>query len=113
MNVASSSHSTRAIQRALDRNLDIAVERIIPKCLTSRWAERQAFYRPTFGFNLDSSSRTNPSATQLDGGVVTETDTSNFDLSLNQPVRFGGGTLSVGIRQQPASEQQRLFELQS
>ena len=86
-----------AIQRALDRNLDIAVERINPQVLDLTLAERQAFYRPTFGFNLDSSSRTNPSATQLDGGVVTETDTSNFDLSLNQPVRFGGGTLSVGF----------------
>ena len=86
-----------AIQRALDRNLDIAVERINPQVLDLALAEREAFYRPTFGFNVDTSSRTNPSATQLDGGVVTETDTSNFDLSLNQPVKFGGGTLSVGF----------------
>lgn len=86
-----------AIQRALDRNLDIAVERINPQVYDLTLAERQAFYRPTLGFNVDTSSRTNPSATQLDGGAVTETDTSNFDVSLDQPVKWGGGSLSVGF----------------
>jgi len=86
-----------AIQRALERNLDIAVERINPQVFDLTLAQQEAFYRPTIGFNVDSASRTNPSSTQLDGGDVTETDTSNFDVSLNQPVKWGGGALSVGF----------------
>ena len=86
-----------AIQRALDRNLDIAVERINPQVLDLTLAQQEAFYRPTFGINVNASSRTNPSATQLDGGDITETDTSNFDVSVDQPVKFGGGSLSVGF----------------
>ena len=86
-----------AIQRALDRNLDIAVERINPQVFDLTLAQQEAFYRPTFGFGVDATSRTTPSATQLDGGDITETDTTNFDVSLNQPVKWGGGALSVGF----------------
>ena len=86
-----------AIQRALDRNLDIAVERINPQVQDLTLAERQASYRPTLGFNTDYASRTNPSATQLDGGLITETDTTNFDVSIDWPVKWGGGNLSAGF----------------
>ena len=86
-----------AIQRALDRNLDIAVERINPQVFDLTLAQQEAFYQPIFGFNVDATSRTNPSATQLDGGDVTETDTANLDVTLSRPVRWGGGALSVGF----------------
>ena len=86
-----------AIQRALDRNLDIAVERINPQVFDLTLAQQEAFYQPIFGFNIDATSRTNPSATQLDGGDVTETDTANLDVTLSRPVRWGGGALSVGF----------------
>ena len=86
-----------AIQRALARNLDIAVERINPQVFDLTLAQQEAFYQPTFGFNVDTTSRTNPSATQLDGGDVTETDTAHFDVTLNRPVKWGGGALSVGF----------------
>ena len=86
-----------AIQRALDRNLDIAVERINPQVFDLTLAQQEAFYRPTFGLNVGASSRSNPSATQLDGGDITETDTSNFDVNLRQPVKWGGGAFSVGF----------------
>ena len=86
-----------AIQRALERNLNIAVERINPQVFDLTLAQQEAFYRPTVGFNVDAASRTNPSATQLDGGRVTNTDTSNFDLSLDQPVKWGGGSFVVGF----------------
>ena len=86
-----------AIQRALERNLNIAVERINPQVFDLTLAQQEAFYRPIVGFNVDAASRTNPSATQLDGGRVTNTDTSNFDLSLDQPVKWGGGSFVVGF----------------
>lgn len=86
-----------AIQRALDRNLDIAVERINPQVFDLTLAEREAFFRPTLSFDFATDSTTNPSATQLDGGTVTETDTRNFDLTLAQPVKWGGGNLDLGF----------------
>ena len=86
-----------AIQRALDRNLDIAVERIDPLVVDLTLAQQQAFYRPTLSFNYDTSSVTTPSSTQLDGGVFTVTDQANYNTSVNQPVKWGGGSLNVSF----------------
>ena len=86
-----------AIQRALDRNLDIAVERIDPLVVDLTLAQQQAFYRPTLSFNYDTSSVTTPSSTQLDGGVFTVTDQANYNTSVNQPVEWGGGSLNVSF----------------
>lgn len=85
-----------AIERALERNLDIAVERINPQLLDLTFAETQSFYRPTASFNMDNRSQTSPASTQLDGGDVTETNTRTFDFSLGQPVQWGGGNLNLG-----------------
>ena len=86
-----------AIQRALERNLNIAVERINPQVVDLTLVEQQAVYRPTVGFNVDNRSQTYPASTQLGGGDVTETDTRTFDVSLGQPVPWGGGNLDVGL----------------
>ena len=86
-----------AIQLALDRNLDIAVQRINPQVVDLSVAQQLAFYRPTVAFGLNSTSQRNPSSTQLDGGLVTQTDTANYDLSLTQPVQWGGGDFAVGF----------------
>jgi outer membrane protein TolC len=86
-----------AVQRALDRNLDIAVERINPQVFDLTLAQQEAFYRPTLSFNYDTSSTRNPSSTQLDGGLVTVTDQGNLDVGINQPVKWGGGNLNVGF----------------
>ena len=86
-----------AVQRALDRNLDIAVERINPQVFDLTLAQQEAFYRPTLSFNYDTSSARNPSSTQLDGGIVTVTDQGNLDVGINQPVKWGGGNLNVGF----------------
>ena len=86
-----------AIQRALDRNLDIAVERINPQVVDLTIAQQLAFYRPIVAFDINSSSQRNPSRTQLDGGIVTQTDSANYDLSLTQPVQWFGGDLAVGF----------------
>ena len=86
-----------AIQRALDRNLDIAVNQINPLVVDLTLAQQQAFYRPTLSFNYDTSSVTSPSSTQLDGGVFTVTDQANYNAAVNQPVKWGGGSLNVSF----------------
>ncbi len=84
-----------AIQRALERNLDIEVERINPQVFDITLAQQEAFYRPTLSFDYDTSSVTTPSSTQLDGGIFTVTDQFNVNTAINQPVKWGGGNLNV------------------
>ena len=84
-----------AIERALNQNLDIAIERLRPQLHDLTFAQQSAVYRPTLSVNLNSSSRTTPSSTQLDGGQSVNTDTSVFDSSLDQRVKWGGGNLSL------------------
>ena len=84
-----------AVERALDRNLDIAVQRLVPQVFDLNLAEQLAFYRPTLSSNFSSTSSTTPSATQLDGGRNVLTDTSLFDSSVAQPVPWGGGTFDI------------------
>ena len=84
-----------AIARALDRNLDIAVERLNPQVFDLTLAQQRAIYRPTFSMNFLNTSRKTPSSTQLDGGQSVQTDASTYDASVVQPVQWGGGNLSV------------------
>ncbi|MCY3846350.1 MAG: TolC family protein [Acidobacteria bacterium] len=84
-----------AVARALDRNLDIAVQRLVPQVFDLNLAEQLAFYRPTLASNFSSTSSTTPSATQLDGGRNVLTDTALFDSSVQQPVPWGGGTFDI------------------
>ena len=86
-----------AIQRALERNLDIEVERINPQVFDITLAQQEAFYRPTLSFDYDTSSVTTPSSTQLDGGIFTVTDQFNVNTAINQPVKWGGGNLNVNF----------------
>ena len=84
-----------AVARALDRNLDIAVQRLVPQVFDLNLAEQLAFYRPTLASNFSSTSSTTPSSTQLDGGLNVLTDTSLFDSSVAQPVPWGGGQFDI------------------
>ena len=84
-----------AVERALDRNLDIAVQRLVPQVFDLNLAEQLAFYRPTLSSNFSSTSSTSPSATQLDGGRNVLTDTALFDSTVAQPVPWGGGTFDI------------------
>lgn len=84
-----------AVARALDRNLDIAVQRLVPQVFDLNLAEQLAFYRPTLSSNFSSTASTTPSATQLDGGRNVLTDTALFDSAVAQPVPWGGGTFDI------------------
>ena len=85
-----------AIALALERNLDIAVERLNPQLMDLQIAQANAAYQPTLSTSFTNSSRTNPSSSQLDGGQKTVQDTQTVDTSINQSVPWGGGNLQVG-----------------
>ena len=86
-----------AIARALERNLDIAVQRLNPLIIDLRLAGQLAAFRPTLTSTFSNSSRTNPSSTQLDGGDAVISDTAVFNSGLSQSVPWGGGRYQLNF----------------
>ncbi|MEE2963263.1 MAG: TolC family protein [Acidobacteriota bacterium] len=84
-----------AIARALERNLDLAVQRLNPLVFDLSLAQQLSFYGPTISSNISNSSRTSPSSTQLDGGEAVVSDSAIFNGGLNQAVQWGGGSYTV------------------
>ena len=93
-----------AIARALERNLDIAVERLNPLVLDLSLAQALSAYQPTLNSTLSTNSRTVPSSTQLDGGALaTISDTAIFNAGVDQAVRWGGGRYQVDFNNNRSS----------
>ena len=85
-----------AIKLALDRNLDISVQRLNPQTFDYAVSSIEAFYRPSVVSTLGVNSNTNPSTQTLSGaqagtGIVQGIDTYNGGLSQN--LRWGGGSI--------------------
>jgi len=88
-----------AIRLALDRNLDIAVQRLNPQTFDYSIAALQAVYKPTLTSRLGSNSQLNPPTNTLQGvptgqNGITQT-TSTFNGGFLQNFRWGGGNLTV------------------
>ena len=92
-----------AIARALERNLDIAVERLNPQVVDLTLAQALSAYRPTFDTTFSNNSRTTPSQTQLDGGQTTVSDTVVFNSGISQAVQWGGGSYQVNFNNNRSS----------
>ena len=87
-----------AVRRALERNLDIQVQRLEPQLLDLQVASLWATYRPTLTSSLFSQGQTNLPADQLQGGVGASAnqianDTVQWNGGYTQNVRWGGGSL--------------------
>ena len=90
-----------AIERALERNLDIAVERVNPQVRDLSIAEASSVFLPTVTSDFDFSRRLSPSRSQLDGaGRLEQTaivsEAGSFSLGVEQAVKWGGGRFSAG-----------------
>jgi len=89
-----------AIKLALDRNLDIAVQRLNPQTFDYSISSLSAFYRPTLTSAVSYQSQTNPSNSTISGaqagtGILQGTNTYNGGLLQN--FRWGGGSLSATL----------------
>jgi outer membrane protein TolC len=84
-----------AVERALERNLDIAVERLNPQTFDFSIAALESNYQPTFNSNFGLRSQSQFPRSQTAGAdmLVTETLTGNSGISQN--MKFGGGSYSV------------------
>ena len=86
-----------ATQRALERNLDIAVERLNPQTFDFSLAALDANYRPTLTSNFAMRSQTAFSRSQTAGGDVLVTDTLTNNYGLTQNMKWGGGSYAVAF----------------
>ena len=84
-----------AVSRALENNLDIAVQRLNPQIADLDIASALAAFLPTFDSTVGSSSRTQPSTTQLDGGQRVIADTTTYNAGVTQALKWGGAAVEA------------------
>jgi outer membrane protein TolC len=89
-----------AIKLALDRNLDIAVQRLNPAIFDFSIANLQASYRPTLTSQISHQDFTNPSTQTISGaaagsGIINGTTFYNGGIAQN--LRWGGGSLQLTL----------------
>jgi outer membrane protein TolC len=91
-----------AVRRALERNLDIQVQRLEPQLLDYQVASLWATYRPTLTSSLFTQGQTNLPADQLQGGVGASAnqiinDTAQWNAGMQQNFRWGGGNAAINF----------------
>ncbi len=87
-----------AIERALDRNLDIAVERLNPQLQDLSIAEANAAFMPNLNSNFDLGRSVTPSRSQLDGRLSqlpVNTETGAAGIGIEQATRWHGGRYTL------------------
>jgi outer membrane protein len=88
-----------AVKFALDRNLDIAVQRLNPQINDIAIASLRAVYHPTLTSTINQIGQTSASTNQLAGsaaGAVTN-DTFNYNAGIAQSLPRGGGTFQATL----------------
>jgi outer membrane protein len=89
-----------AVKLALERNLDIAVQRLNPATFDYSIANLQATYKPSLTSQLSHLANTNPSTQTISGaaaGTGIEQGTTNYNGGIAQNIRWGGGSLAVAL----------------
>jgi outer membrane protein TolC len=84
-----------AVARALERNLDIAVERLNPRTFDFSLAGLRASYRPLVSATIGERSQLNPPTSQLNGGQRVANDTLTYNGGVSQALPWGGGSLGL------------------
>jgi outer membrane protein len=83
-----------ATARALEKNLDIAVERLNPELQDWNLARIRAAYLPTFSSVIGRQSQVRPPTSTLNGGFITNTETNTYNSGFSQAVPMFGGNFS-------------------
>lgn len=86
-----------AVQRALDRNLDIAVERLNPQTFDLSIAGLEANYRPTLTSTVGYRDANQFTRSQTAGADILTTATLTGNTGLLQNFKWGGGSASVAF----------------
>jgi outer membrane protein len=86
-----------AVKFALDRNLDIAVQRLNPEINDISVAKIRSVYKPLLTSTISGAGLTQLPTTQLIGGANVVQDTQTINGGLTQSIPWGGGSLSVAL----------------
>ena len=89
-----------AVKFALDRNLDIAVQRLNPEISDIAIAAVKATYRPAVTSTLATQSQTNPSTSVISGagaGQGVSNGLTTFSGGLAQNLPWGGGGFNLSL----------------
>jgi outer membrane protein len=80
-----------ATARALERNLDLQVERLNPLIQDTNLERIYAAYRPTVTSQVGHLARVQPPTSQLNGGLIVQNDTSTYNSGITQALKWTGG----------------------
>jgi outer membrane protein TolC len=86
-----------SVKRALERNLDIAVERLNPQTFDLSLAALEATYRPTFTTTSGFRDANQFTTSQTAGADILNTVTFTANTGLAQNFKWGGGSATVGF----------------
>ncbi|MGE5244317.1 MAG: TolC family protein [Betaproteobacteria bacterium] len=89
-----------AVKLALERNLDISVQRLSPQTFDFSLASLRAAYHPSVTSQVVAQSATNPSTSTIAGnaaGTGITQRVQNYNGGLAQNIPWGGGSLSVQL----------------
>src|SRR5436309_708907 len=89
-----------AVKFALDRNLDIAVQRLNPEIQDIAYASLKSVYLPALTSTLSQNGTTNASTSQISGGSAAAGVTNNtftYNGGLTQSIPKGGGAFAATI----------------
>jgi len=84
-----------ATARAVERNLDVAVERLNPQIQEANLERLHGLYRPVATSVIGHRAVVQPPTSQLNGGIIVQNDTSTFNGGVAQSLPWGGGDVSV------------------
>jgi outer membrane protein len=86
-----------AVKLALDRNLDIAVQRLNPEINDISVAKIQSVYKPLLTSTISGAGLSQLPTSTLIGGSNVVQDTQTINGGIAQSVPWGGGSLSVAL----------------
>lgn len=87
----------QAIDRAIEKNLDIQREKLSPQMQDYTLAAARAAFRPTLNANAGYNNASQQSTSQLDGGARTTTKRQSFGASMNQRLKWQGAQVSFNF----------------
>jgi outer membrane protein TolC len=89
-----------ATTRALERNLELSVERLNPQTFDLQIARLASVYNPTWNSNIGRQSRVQTPTSTLNGGFVTQQDTNTYNTGISQALRWTGTNINFSFNNQ-------------
>ena len=89
-----------AVKFALERNLDIAVQRLNPEIIDIAYASIKSVYHPNLTSLISTQSTTNASTSTISGGAAGApivVGVNNYNGGIAQSIPWGGGSASVQL----------------